>query len=56
MNRPSICADKNESILGDPTPFPPGTYFTICTYTAYPYSRGHLVSPSLRLLWIDGIV
>lgn len=38
-----------ERILGDPNPFPPGIYFTICSYTTYPYSRGHVVSLCLSL-------
>ncbi|KAI0974903.1 GMC oxidoreductase [Xylaria arbuscula] len=29
-------------ILGDPSPFPKGQYFTLCSYTAYPYSNGHV--------------
>ncbi|KAJ3578754.1 hypothetical protein NPX13_g1819 [Xylaria arbuscula] len=33
-----LCA----GILGDLRPFPNGQYFTICSYTTYPYSRGHV--------------
>ncbi|KAI0404727.1 GMC oxidoreductase [Xylaria palmicola] len=33
-----LCA----GVLGDLRPFPKGQYFTICSYTTYPYSRGHV--------------
>ncbi|KAH8764950.1 hypothetical protein F5883DRAFT_421663 [Diaporthe sp. PMI_573] len=41
-SKPLISMILVTGILGDPTPFPPDEYFTICTYTTYPYSRGHV--------------
>ncbi|KAI0376775.1 GMC oxidoreductase [Hypomontagnella monticulosa] len=41
-SRPLTTVLLTNGILGDPRPFPVGSYFTILTYTAYPYSRGHV--------------
>ncbi|OTA92428.1 putative alcohol oxidase [Hypoxylon sp. CO27-5] len=41
-NRPLMLMVVSSGILGDPTGIPPGQYVSICPYTAYPYSRGHI--------------
>jgi alcohol oxidase len=39
QNRPTLTVS---SFLGDPASVPAGQYITTGTYTAYPYSRGHM--------------
>ncbi|KAI1120478.1 GMC oxidoreductase [Nemania abortiva] len=41
-NKPLVSMILFNGILGDPTVFPKGEYFTIVSYTPYPYSRGHI--------------
>ncbi|KAG6356808.1 hypothetical protein INS49_014682 [Diaporthe citri] len=48
-SKPLVSLILITGILGDPTPFPPGLYLTVCSYTTYPYSRGHvhITGPSI---------
>ncbi|KAK7750687.1 hypothetical protein SLS62_007387 [Diatrype stigma] len=41
-NRPLMLIAMVNSFLGDHSAIPPGEYFTLGAYTAYPYSRGHI--------------
>jgi alcohol oxidase len=41
-NRPLMLCGVVSGYLGDPTSVPAGQYMTVGTYTAYPYSRGHV--------------
>lgn len=41
-NRPLMLCGVVSCFLGDPASVPPGQYMTTGTYTAYPYSRGHM--------------
>ncbi|KAI8931137.1 hypothetical protein NX059_011491 [Plenodomus lindquistii] len=41
-NRPLMLCGLINCFLGDPTTVPEGQYVTTGTYTAYPYSRGHM--------------
>lgn len=41
-NRPLMLCGLINCFLGDPTSVPVGQYATTGTYTAYPYSRGHM--------------
>ncbi|KAF2025401.1 alcohol oxidase-like protein [Setomelanomma holmii] len=41
-NRPLMLCGVIQCFLGDPASVPEGQYVTTGTYTAYPYSRGHL--------------
>ncbi|TGJ78723.1 hypothetical protein E0Z10_g10051 [Xylaria hypoxylon] len=48
-SKPLVSLIVFNGILGDPTPFPKGEYFTIASYTPYPYSRGniHITGPQI---------
>ncbi|OAK97182.1 alcohol oxidase [Phaeosphaeriaceae sp. SRC1lsM3a] len=41
-NRPLMLLGVIQCFLGDPASVPAGQYITTGTYTAYPYSRGHM--------------
>ncbi|KAL5117583.1 hypothetical protein ACEQ8H_004476 [Pleosporales sp. CAS-2024a] len=41
-NRPLMLCGVIQCFLGDPASVPAGQYITTGTYTAYPYSRGHI--------------
>jgi len=41
-NRPLMLCGVIQCFLGDPASVPEGQYITTGTYTAYPYSRGHM--------------
>ncbi|KAJ4321624.1 hypothetical protein N0V94_002824 [Neodidymelliopsis sp. IMI 364377] len=41
-NRPMMLCGLVSCFLGDPSSVPEGQYVTAGTYTAYPYSRGHM--------------
>jgi len=41
-NRPLVLCGMVSCFLGDPSSVPAGQYVTAGTYTAYPYSRGHM--------------
>ncbi|KAH6629384.1 alcohol oxidase-like protein [Boeremia exigua] len=41
-NRPLVLCGLVSCFLGDPSSVPAGQYVTAGTYTAYPYSRGHM--------------
>ncbi|KAF2819461.1 alcohol oxidase [Ophiobolus disseminans] len=41
-NRPLMLCGVIQAFLGDPASVPAGQYITTGTYTAYPYSRGHM--------------
>ncbi|KNG52080.1 gmc oxidoreductase [Stemphylium lycopersici] len=41
-NKPLMLCGLVSCFLGDPTSIPAGQYVTAGTYTAYPYSRGHM--------------
>ncbi|KIV92306.1 hypothetical protein PV10_06758 [Exophiala mesophila] len=40
--RPLAVMFAVNGILGDPSPFLPGQFFSLACFTSYPYSRGHL--------------
>lgn len=42
LDRPLMLLGLISGFLGDPTAIPVGQYVTAGTYTAYPYSRGHM--------------
>jgi len=41
-NRPLVLVGLGSCFLGDQSSVPPGQYVSVASFTAYPYSRGHM--------------